>query len=144
MIGQWLAAERLAIRRLPALARLGIRLRSGRALIAFRYALFEFAEHEFKLLDLTVELLRGAAEPRPSKHRKLRLYVLDLQRLGIQLGIADRDHALTFDQEGFLLGQQRILLSKLPLERSDSVGLMGSSARHYRNANRSANLTLLN
>src|SRR5436190_23091690 len=80
MLRQWLAAERLAIRRLPALARLGIRLRSGRALIAFRYALFEFAEHEFKLLDLRVELLRRAAEPRPSKHRKLRLYVLDRKR----------------------------------------------------------------
>src|SRR4051812_2584940 len=36
-------------------------------------------------------------------------------------GIADRDHALAFDQEGFLLGQQRILLSKPPLERSYSV-----------------------
>src|SRR5262249_31470549 len=130
MIGQWLATERLAIRRLSALLRLGIRLRSGSALIAFRYALFQFAEHEFKLLNLTVELLRGAAESRPSKHRKLRLYVLDLQRLGIQLSIADRDHALTFEQEGFLLGQQRFLLSKFPLERSDSVPLMGSSARH--------------
>src|SRR5436190_802670 len=101
MIGQWLATERLAIRRLSALPRLGIRLRSGGALIAFRYALFEFTEHEFKLLDLTVELLGGAAEPRPSKHRKLSLYVLGLQRLGIQLSIADRDHALTFDQQRF-------------------------------------------
>jgi hypothetical protein len=58
MTGQWLATERLAIRAFSPLARLGIRLRSGRALMAFRYALFEFAEHEFKLLDLTVKLLR--------------------------------------------------------------------------------------
>jgi hypothetical protein len=135
MIGQWLATERLAIRVLPAPAGPGIGLGSGRTFFAFRYALFKLAKHEFKLLDLTVELLRGAAEPRPSKHRKLRLYVLDLQRLGIQLGIANRDHALTFDQEGFLLGQQHILLSKLPLERSDRVRLMGASARHHRNAN---------
>jgi hypothetical protein len=98
--------------------------------MAFRHALFKLAEHEFKLLDLTVELLRGAAKPRPPQHRKLRLYVLDLQSLGVQLGIADRDHTITFDQEGFLLGQQRFFLGKLPLERSDSVALRESSARH--------------
>jgi hypothetical protein len=135
MIGQWLATERLAIRSLPTLAKLGIRLGSCRTFVAFRYALFKLAEHKFKLLDLAVELLGGTAKPPSPKHRKLRLYVLDLQRLGIKLGIADRDHSLTFEQEGFLLGQQRVLLSKYPLERSNSVALIGSSARHHRNAN---------
>src|SRR3954471_11332969 len=135
MIGQWLATERLAIRILPALARLGIRLGSGRTFVAFRYALFKLAEHEFKLLDIAVELLGGAAKPRPPKHRKLRLHVFDLQRLGIELGIADRDHALTFEQKSFVLSQQRFFRSKHPLERSDRVGLIRSSARHHRNAN---------
>src|SRR4051812_26030071 len=135
MIGQWLATERLAIRVLPPPAGLGIRLGSGRTFVAFRYALLKLAKHEFKLLDLTVELLGRAAKPRSPENCKLGFYVLDLQRLGIQLGIANRDHPLTFDQKGFLLGEQRVLLSKLLLERSDGVGAIGSSARHHRNAN---------
>src|SRR5262245_2182492 len=106
MIGQWLATKRLAIHGLPALANLGIRSGSGRTLVAFRYALFKLAKHEFKLFDLTVELLGRAAKPRASENCKLGFYVLDLQRLGVQLSI-------TFDQKGFLLGQQRFLLSKL-------------------------------
>src|SRR5271169_5324378 len=104
MIRQWLATERLAIRVLPALAKLGIRLGSCRSFVACRYSLFKLAEHEFKLLDLAIELLGGAAEPRPPQRRKLRPHVFDLQCLGIELGIADRDHALTFDQKCFLLG----------------------------------------
>ena len=122
MIRQWLATERLAICVPSPLANRAISLCSCRTFLSLRYSLFKLAKHEFKLLDLAVELLGRAAEPRPPKHRKLRLHVFNLQRLGIELGIADCDHALTLDQEGFPLGQQRILLSKQPLERSDSVG----------------------
>ena len=48
--------------------------------------------------------------------------MFDLKRLGIELGIADRNHAITFDQKGFLLGEHRFLLGQGPLERSYIVG----------------------
>jgi hypothetical protein len=47
-----------------------------------RHPLFKLPKDEFQLLDLAVELLGGAAEPRPSQHRKLRLEMFDLKRLG--------------------------------------------------------------
>ena len=46
---------------------------------------FEFADQQFELLDLAVELLRGAAEPRASQHGQLHLQLLDMQRLGVDL-----------------------------------------------------------
>src|SRR3981189_1303053 len=57
-----------------------------------------FAEQQLELLDLAVELLRGAAEPRPSQHRELRFEMLDLQRLGIELRIAHREQPIAFGQ----------------------------------------------
>ena len=144
MIRQRLAAERLAILALRALATLGIRRRPCRTFAVLRHPLFKLPKDELQLLDLAVELLGGAAEPRPSQHRKLRLEMLDLKRLGIELGIADRNHAITFDQKGFLLGEQRFLLGQGPLERSYIVGGIGSSACHRNNANQSAYRTLMN
>jgi hypothetical protein len=61
-----------------------------------------------------------------------------------ELGIADRNHAIAFDQKGFLLGEQRFLLGQGPLERSYIVGGIGSSACHRNNANQSAYRTLMN
>ena len=95
MIRQRLAAEWLAILALRALATLGIRLRPCRTFAVLRPPLFKLPKDGFQLLDLAVELLGGAAEPRPSQHRKLRLEMFDLKRLGIELGIADRNHAIT-------------------------------------------------
>src|SRR5262249_3600245 len=143
MIRQRLAAKRLAIPALRALATLGI-LHPCRTFAVLRHPLFKLPKDEFQLLDLAVELLGRAAEPRPSQHRKLRLEMFDLKCLGIELGIADRNHAITFDQKGFLLGEQRFLLGQGPLERSYIVGGIGSSAYHRNYANQSANRTLMN
>ena len=47
---------------------------------------FEFADQQFELLDRVVELLGGAAEARAAQHRQLHLQLLDMQRLGMDLG----------------------------------------------------------
>jgi len=43
------------------------------------------------LLDVAIELLRGAAEPGTSQHGQLHLQLLDMQRLGMDLGGIGRD-----------------------------------------------------
>ena len=48
--------------------------------------LLEFADQQFQLLDLAVELLGGAAEPRPAQRGQLHLQLLDVQRLGVDFG----------------------------------------------------------
>src|SRR3954468_3137909 len=46
----------------------------------------EFADQQFELLDLAIELLRGSAEPRTPQRGKLHLQLFDMQRLGVDLG----------------------------------------------------------
>ena len=46
---------------------------------------FEFADQQFELLDLAVELFRGAAEACASQRRQLHLQLFDMQRLGMDL-----------------------------------------------------------
>ncbi len=53
--------------------------------------LLEFADQQFELLDVAVELLRRPAEPRTPQHGELHLQLLDMQRLGIDLGRVGRD-----------------------------------------------------
>jgi hypothetical protein len=48
--------------------------------------LFERADQQFKLLNIAIELLRGTAEPRTPQHGQLHLQLLDVQRLGMDLG----------------------------------------------------------
>jgi len=86
--------QRLA-QRLLALACLG-RVRLGGvscagAGITFGLFLLEFADQQFELLDVAVELLRRPAEPRATQHGELHLQLLDMQRLGIDLGRVGRD-----------------------------------------------------
>jgi hypothetical protein len=66
---------------------LGRRVRFGRAGAgAFGGSiLFERADQQFELLDVAIELLRRAAEPRTPKHGQLHLQLLDVQRLGMDL-----------------------------------------------------------
>src|SRR3954469_12751498 len=45
----------------------------------------EFADQQFELLDLTIELLRGSAEPRTPQRGELHLQLFDVQRLGVDL-----------------------------------------------------------
>src|SRR3982074_3110374 len=87
-----------------------------------RHAFLEFAEQHLELLDLAVELLRGAAEPRSSQHRELRLEMLDLQRLGIELRIAHRDQPIAF-------GELRLLLDDDPLARAGQCFFSASIRR---------------
>lgn len=74
------------------------------ARLAFRSTFLEVADQEFELFDLTIELLGGAAEARAPQHRKLRLEMLDLQCLGVKLGVAHRDQAVALGELRFLLG----------------------------------------
>ena len=108
---------------------------SGCASFAFRYALFELAEREFELLNLPVELLRGAAEPRPPQFGELRLEVLDLQRLGVEFGVAHRDHPIPFGELGLPLGEQRFLLDHHPPQRADIAGQCGRFRDHAQHNN---------
>lgn len=135
---QRLAARRLVIPRrgAPRAGGLLVGLLGARA--ALRQAFLEFAEQHLDLLNLAVELLRGAAEPGPSQHRELRLEMLDLQRLGIELRIAHRDQPIAFGQLRFLLGddplalaEQCFLFGKHPQQR---FGIMWQSAAVRRHA----------
>ena len=48
--------------------------------------LLELADGQLQLLDGPLDLLRGTAEPRPLQSGQLRLQLLDVQRLGVELG----------------------------------------------------------
>ena len=50
--------------------------------------LLELADQQLELLDGLVELLRRAAEPGPAQHSQLGLELLDMQGLGVDLGVA--------------------------------------------------------
>jgi hypothetical protein len=98
---------------------------SARALLSATPS-FELSEQELKLLDLAVELLGGAAEARSPQHRELRLEMLDLQRLGVKLGITDGDQAVTFGElrlpfhdDLLALAQQCFLPDNHPPQRAD-------------------------
>ena len=109
------------------------------ARVALRHAFLEFAEQHLELLDLAVELLRGAAEPRSSQHRELRLEMLDLQRLGIELRIAHRDQPIAFgelrlllDDDPLALAEQCFLFGKHPPQRCGIEWQCGALRRHAR------------
>src|SRR6267378_8405843 len=109
------------------------------ACVTLRHAFLEFAEQQLELLDLAVELLRGAAEPRPSQYRELRFEMLDLKRLGIELRIAHREQPIAFGQLRLLLGddllalaEQCFLLGKHPLQRAGIAWRCGALRRHAR------------
>lgn len=71
------------------------RLSTGRgrgvARLAQGFALLELADQQLELLDRLVELLRRTAEPGPAQHRQLGLELLDMQGLGVDLGVAGGD-----------------------------------------------------
>ena len=66
----------------------GLRVRFGRAgaSVFSGSILFERADQQFELLDVAIELLRRAAEPRAPQHGQLHLQLLDVQRFGVDLG----------------------------------------------------------
>jgi len=139
MRGQRLATCRLVIPRRGAPRAGGLLLGLLGACVTLRHAFLEFAEQQLELLDLAVELLRGAAEPRPSQHRELRFEMLDLQRLGIELRIAHREQPIAFGQLRLLLGddllalaEQCFLLGKHPLQRAGIAWRCGALRRHAR------------
>ena len=47
---------------------------------------FEFADQQFELLDVAIELLRGSAEPCTPQRGELHLQLFNVQRLGVDLG----------------------------------------------------------
>jgi hypothetical protein len=63
--------------------------RPGRlgALAAFRAPFLQVADQQIKLLDVAVELLRGATEARTPQQGELRLQLLDMHGLGVNLGL---------------------------------------------------------
>ena len=67
----------------------------------------EFADQQFKLIDVLLELLRRAPEPSPAQHRQLHLELLDVQRLGMNLGRIGRDLELLARQLGLQTGDKR-------------------------------------
>ena len=91
VLGQFGAAGTLARSRPSARELLAIRIRrSGgigipSARLFLGRLLLEFADQQLQLLDVAVELLGGAAEPRPAQHGQLHLQLLDVQRLGVDL-----------------------------------------------------------
>ena len=72
----------------------------GASRLALDRALLEVADQEFELLDGLLELLRRAAEPRPTQDGQLCLELLDMQRLGVDLGVADSDRQIPIRQLG--------------------------------------------
>jgi len=81
---QRLAHRLLALARLRRV-RLGGVSRAG-AGVALGLLFLEFADQQFELLDVAVKLLRRPAEPRATQHGQLHLQLLDMQRLGMDLG----------------------------------------------------------
>ena len=70
-------------------------------------ALLELADQQLELLDGLVELLRRAAEPRPAQHGQLGLELLDMQRLGVDLGVAGGDRQILLRELGLQSGRER-------------------------------------
>jgi hypothetical protein len=57
------------------------------ARVALGLAFLQVADQEFELLDLAVELLGLLPEPGAPEHGELRLQLLDMQGLGVELGL---------------------------------------------------------
>ena len=71
----------------PPLAGLpGVGIAGGVARLGCIGVCFEFADQQLDLFDRVVELLGGAAEARAAQYRQLHLQLLDVQRLGMDLG----------------------------------------------------------
>jgi hypothetical protein len=51
----------------------------------------ELADQQLELLDVAIELFRRPAEAGAAQHRQLHLQLLDVQRLGVDLGVARGD-----------------------------------------------------
>ena len=64
----------------------------------------EFADQQLELLDVAVELFRGAAEPCTAQHGQLHLQLLDVQRLGVDLGSVGGDLDVLARQLGLQAG----------------------------------------
>jgi hypothetical protein len=121
------------------------------AAFAFCHALFDLAEHQFELLDLAVKLLRGTAKPVAPQRRELRLEMLDLQRLGVEFGVAHHDRAIAFGKLGLLFGngliapaQQCVFLEDHPPQRADIARKRGGVCRHAQHKNLIRGNVLLN
>ena len=88
MFGQWLA-DRLASRAgFGRDAGVGFGGRVGRvgAGILGGDIFLEFADQQFELFDVLVELFRGPAEPCAAQHGQLHFQLFDVQCLGMDLG----------------------------------------------------------
>ena len=72
-----------------------------------RVSFLELADQQLELLDGPVELLRGAAEPRPAQHGQLGLELLDMQGLGVDLGVAGGDRPTPSAPAGPAGGRER-------------------------------------
>ena len=55
-----------------------------------RLGFLDVADRLFEPVDLSVELLRRLAEAGAAQRRQLRLQLLDMQRLGVELGLQSR------------------------------------------------------
>jgi hypothetical protein len=106
MVGQRAAAAPGSL----ALARRGQRCRIGRCRLRLHLGLglilLDPADHELELLDGAVELFRRAADPGPAQHRQLYLQLLDVQGLGMDLGVPGRDPPLHLDLQRGCEGAQ--------------------------------------
>ena len=105
-------------RRLPALrprSRPHQPSRAGSAATARARPRSPALEHQLQLLDLALDLLRGAAELLPAQPRELDLQLLDLERLADQAGLR-RGKLGRLRRAGFALGDQH------PLQRCDIRG----------------------
>jgi hypothetical protein len=87
VIGQRLAPGHLTSS--PGRLWFGARRRGGCscARLALCLAFLQITDDELELLDLAIQLLRRAAVARPLQHRELRLQLLQVQRLGVELGL---------------------------------------------------------
>lgn len=90
---------------------------------ALGLAFLEIADQQLELLDVTVELLREAAEPGAAQHGELRLQLLDVQRLGVELGVAGG--------ERLVLPRQRRLQRRRKGAKRRGIGRqVGAGQRH--------------
>ena len=87
----------------PACSGIGAALAAARCL-GHRRLLFEFADQQFELLDLVFELLGGTAESRAAQDGQLHLQLLDMQRLGMDLGGVGGDFDVLAGQFGLQVG----------------------------------------
>ena len=86
--------------------------------------LLELADQQLELLDGLVELLRRAAEPGPAQHRQLGLELLDMQGLGVDLGVAGGNRQVLLRELGMQSGR----------ERPQGVGIGGQVLARQRHA----------